>query len=236
MSTYVIILVGVILLGIPTVIVVNKYPKTRTVFQVLFLALIVLFSYLLIVNIRKPILFDKELNKRIDATVERLKEVRTLQIVFKDKYGKYTGDLDSLINFVKHDSIEITKLVAVKKWYQDEMTRSEAIKKGILKLEKSYVHANDSLWNTQTYPVGDLKYVPFTQKKVELTMGAGEVEASKIKVQVFECYAKYEDLLNGMDKQLVANFIDEKTTNNRFDGLKVGSLEEATNNAGNWEQ
>jgi hypothetical protein len=235
MFTYVIILVAIVILGIPTVLVVNKYPKTRSIFIIIFFGMIVLFSYLLVVNIRKPIQFDKEKDKRMTATVEKLKDIRSIQVVFKGKYGKYTGDLDSLINFVKYDSLEIVKRIQLKEWNQDEVTIKEAIKKGILKEEKSYIPAKDSLWNEMDYPVEEMKYIPFTEKK-EFTMDAGQVEASKIMVQVFECYALYEDLFVEMDEQHVINFIDQIKNNKRFEGIKVGSLEEANNNAGNWEQ
>lgn len=236
MLTYVIILIVVILLGVPTVIFVNKYPRTRLIFQALFLALIIVFGYLLYRNIKKPIDFDKELKKREDTTVERLKDIRSIQIIYKDKYGNYTGDFDTLINFVKYDSLPIKKIIEVKKWDKDELSQAEALKRGILKQEETYVPTYDSLWHNKGYPIDDIKYAPYTNH-VEFTMGAGEVEtASKVKVKVFECYVKYEDLLQGMDEQLVVNYIDEKTTNERFGGLKVGSLEEATNNAGNWEQ
>lgn len=235
MFTYVIILVAVVILGIPTVLVVNKYPKTRSIFIIIFFGLIVLFSYLLVINIRKPIQFDKEKELRMTATVGKLKDIRSVQVVFKDKYGKYTGDLDSLINFVKYDSLEIVKKVVLKDWNQDEVSEAEAIKRGILKQEKSYIPAKDSLWNGKGYAIDQIKYIPYTEKQ-EFTMAAGEVEASKIMVQVFECYALYEDLFAGMDEQHVVNFIDQVKNNKRFEGIRVGSLEEANNNAGNWEQ
>lgn len=236
MFTYVIILIVVILLGVPTILFVNKYPKTRIIFQILFLSLIIIFGYLLYRNIKKPIDFERELDKREDATVEKLKEIRSVQVIFKDKYGYYTGDLDSLINFIKYDSLPIKKIIEVSYWDKDELTRSEALKRGILRKEETFVPTYDSLWKDKKYTVEELKYVPYTDQ-LEFTMGAGEVEtASKVKVKVFECYVKYEDLFIGMDKQLVVNYIDKKTTNERFGGLKVGSLEEATNNAGNWEQ
>jgi hypothetical protein len=38
-----------------------------------------------------------------------------------------------------------------------------------------------------------------------------------------------------LDKQEVANLKDVATKSNKFAGLKVGSLEEINNNAGNWE-
>ncbi|MBN1116100.1 MAG: hypothetical protein JXA77_02775 [Bacteroidales bacterium] len=236
MTTYVIILIAVIILGIPTIIVVNKFPKIRLAFQIVYFVLIVVFGYLLFVNINKPIAFDRELDKRYDATVERLKDIRTIQIVYKDKYGKYTGGLDTIINFVKHDSLEISKTIQVKEWNQDEVTKEEAFKTGILVKSSSYVPVFDSLWGKSGYSIEQIKYVPYIDN-VEFTMGAGEVEtASKVKVNVFECYVLYSDLLNGMDEQLIVNYIDEKTKYGGFAGIRVGSLTEANNNAGNWEQ
>ena len=237
MITYVLILIAVILLGIPTIIVVNKYPKSRIIFQVLFLSLIIVFGFLLYRNIQKPIKFDKEIDKREEAIVNRLKDIRSMQIIYKDKYGKFTGSFDTLITFIQSDSLAIDKLIEVKKWDKDEFTQADALKQGILKKEKSFVPAYDSLWlDKRSYPVEEIRYAPYTNN-VEFNIGAGEVEtASKVKVNVFECYVKYDDMLVGMDEQLSVNYIDERTTNDRFDGLKVGSLTEATNNAGNWEQ
>ncbi len=237
MTTYVIILIAVILLGIPTIIVVNKYPKSRIIFQVLFLSLIVVFGYLLYRNIQKPIKFDKEVEKREKAVVQRLKDIRDIQIIYKDKYGKFTGSFDTLVSFVKSDSLAIDKIVYNGVWNQDEMTKAQAIKKGVIKIEQLFVPAYDSLWkDKRTYPIGEIRYAPYTNN-VEFAIGAGEVETgSKVKVNVFECYVKYDDMLVGLDEQLTVNYIDSKTTNDRFDGIKVGSLTEATNNAGNWEQ
>jgi hypothetical protein len=238
MNTYFLILIAVIVLGIPSIIVAYKFPKIRIALQIIFGALIIIFGYLLFQNINKPISFDKELAVREKATVQKLKDIRMVQVSYKDKYGKYTGSFDTLIAFVTKDSIEISKIEEVVKgtWNQDEMTKEEALKQGILKKVPAYVPVSDSLWKNSTYPIERIRYVPFTGD-IEFTMGRGELETtSKVKVQIFECYAKFEDLLNGLDKQLVVNYIDEKTKYGGFDGLKVGSLEEATNNAGNWEK
>jgi len=42
-------------------------------------------------------------------------------------------------------------------------------------------------------------------------------------------------LLHGLNKQLIINYSAEREKITGFKGLQVGSLEEATNNAGNWE-
>ena len=236
MITYVILLIAVVVLGVPSVIIVNKYPKTRTIFGVFFLIVIVLFSFLLVKNINKPISFDKEVEKRQDVTIEKLKDIRTIQVSYKDKYGKYTGGFDSLITFVKSDSFEIKKEVIVGKWNQDEMSKEQALKAGIIQVSSSFIPVKDSLWKDKDYTIETIKFVPFVDK-LEFSMAAGELEtASKVKVKVFECYAKYEDLYGDLDEQLLINYIDLKTKYGAFEGIKVGSLTEATNNAGNWEQ
>lgn len=236
MITYVIILVAVLLIGIPTIFLVNKMPKLRLPVQALLAIIIAALGYLLVININKPIKFDKENDLRTRATIEKLKDIRTIQSVFKDKYGNYTGSFDTIINFVKADSLEIAAEVVVGEWNQDELTKAEAIKKGIVKVTTTYVPVSDSLWKEKKYEIENIRYIPYTDK-VEFTLGAGQLEtASKVKVKVFECYTTYKTLLNGMDKQLVANYIDTRTKYGAFEGIKVGSLEEATNNAGNWEQ
>ena len=48
---------------------------------------------------------------------------------------------------------------------------------------------------------------------------------------MFEAKAENFVILNGMNEQLIINMNEGKT----FPGLRVGSLIEATNNAGNWE-
>ena len=56
-----------------------------------------------------------------------------------------------------------------------------------------------------------------------------------LKVRVFEAKVPYDILLAGMDRQLVINYKETRQKITGYPGLRVGSLEEATNNAGNWE-
>jgi hypothetical protein len=67
-------------------------------------------------------------------------------------------------------------------------------------------------------------------------MGAGEVQTGpKVRVKVFEAKTPYSVLLDGLDPQLIAGYAEERERITGYPGLKVGSLDEATNNAGNWE-
>ena len=45
----------------------------------------------------------------------------------------------------------------------------------------------------------------------------------------------YWSILKGMDHQQIVNLVAEKEDTGRYAGLMVGSVENANNNAGNWE-
>ena len=45
----------------------------------------------------------------------------------------------------------------------------------------------------------------------------------------------YWNLLKGMDRQQIVNLVAEREDTDRFPGLMVGSIDNANNNAGNWE-
>jgi type II secretory pathway pseudopilin PulG len=183
----------------------------------------------------QPINFKKERIKRENAAIERLKDIRKAQESYKDKYGKYTASFDTLIHFVNTDSFELSGFNIVGDWDPDEMTKQEAIKKGLIEKTIIKKSVRDSLF-TPDFDIDQLRYIPYTDNK-EFTMGAGEVETgSQVKVKVFEAYALYDDLFHGMDRQEVINYKDQRYKITQFEGVKVGSLTEANNNAGNWEK
>ncbi len=239
MIPYVIILIAVVIIGAITIFLVNKAPKVRVPLQIVFAIAIVVLSWLLFKNINKPINFERETKTRFDAAKTKLIDIRTIEESYKDKFGKYTGSFDTLISFVTADSfaIEDIREVSPGAWNQDDMSRADALKKGILVKRTSYVHIADSLWKDKTYPIENIRYIPYTNNTDEFELAAGEIEtASKVKVKVFECYALYDVLYKGLDEQLIVNYIDTKTKYGGFEGIKVGSLTETNNNAGNWEK
>lgn len=206
----------------------------KTAIQIVLLIAIIALGYFVYDSIMEPIRFNKDVKVREDATVEKLKNIRTVQVAYKDVYGKYTGSFDTLINFIKYDSFPIPAKYILPEFNPDEMTEKEGIAKGLIKLTVTKISVKDSLF-APDYPIDRLRYIPFTNGK-EFKLGAGEVPtASKVTVKVFEAYALYDTLLAGLDEQLVTNYIYDREKITKFPGLKVGSLTEATNNSGNWE-
>ncbi|NJK86851.1 MAG: hypothetical protein HC906_13635 [Bacteroidales bacterium] len=207
----------------------------KTAIQIVLLIAIVALGYFLYDSIMEPIHFNKEVKIRETATVDRLKDIRTIQVAYKDIYGKYTGSFDTLINFVKNDSFPIVREDFLPGWDPDKYTKEEGIKMGLVVRSIAKKSVKDSLFKSPDYQIDRLKYIPYTNGK-EFSLGAGEVmTASQVKVKVFEASAPYSVLLAGLDNQLVINYVYDREKITKFPGLKVGSLEEATNNAGNWE-
>ena len=202
---------------------------------VLALAIIIL-GYLLIESIMQPIRFNRERTIRENATIERLKDIRTAQIAFKDKYGRYTGDFDSLINFVKADSFPVVRAIGSisDSLLEAGMTEREAARLGLIIRDTLNVSVLDSIFYPG-YPIDSIRYVPYADTN-QFFMGATEIEtASKVKVKVFEAHVINDILLHDLDRQLIINYSAERVKITNFPGLRVGSLEEPTNNAGNWE-
>jgi len=208
----------------------------RTVIKVTLLVVIIILAYFLYKSIMEPIRFNRERDIRENAAIERLKDIRKVEIAFKAKYGSYTGSFDTLIHFVKYDSFPVIRAIGSipDSLYDLGMTEKEAIRKGIIIRDTSYVAIRDSLFPAG-FPIDSILYVPYCDT-AQFFLGAGEIEtASKVKVKIFEAHVLNEILLQGLNKQLIINYNAERQKIVGYPGLKVGSLTEATNNAGNWE-
>lgn len=192
---------------------------------------IIALCYFTYQSIAKPIRFNKEKDKRYIATINRLKNIRKAQIVYKDVKGTYASHFDTLINFVKFDSLPVIRSIGhIPDHLLDSLTETMAVEAGIITRDTIIISVLDSIF-PDNYPIDSIKYVPFTDND-EFSIGTNEVEtSSKVKIKVFQASVTNKVLLHGMDKQLVINL----SSGEKFPGLKVGDINVANNNAGNWE-
>lgn len=191
----------------------------------------VVLAYFIYLSIQKPIRFENAKALRYEKTIERLKDIRTAQVIYKEIKGEYCNDFQALIALMRTGSIPVVKAIGN---VPDTLTEKQAVKLGLVIRDTVMVKIMDTIW-TQDYPLDSMQFIPFSHGK-KFTMATGEIETgSKIKVKVFEAFALNNDILMGLDKRLIATLNDTRRTNNQFEGLKVGSLTEVNNNAGNWE-
>ncbi|HDR52105.1 MAG TPA: hypothetical protein ENN90_10895 [Mariniphaga anaerophila] len=209
----------------------------RTIIQiVLFIAAVVL-AYFIYKGIQRPIEFEKEKDARYEATIERLKDIRKAQVAYRDIHGKFTGSWDTLIHFVKYDSVRNIRKVGelTDSMIEAGLTERKAMELGLLIRDTIRESVLDVLFGP-TFDADKLKYIPVADTVAEFTLGANVVTTgSGIKVPVFEAKAHNNIVLRGLDRQYVINLNEQRRLNDRYPGLKVGSLTETVNNAGNWE-
>lgn len=193
---------------------------------VLAIAVIVL-TYYIIAGINKPIDFEDARMERFNLTISKLKDIRTAQIAYKDNKGYYTPSFDSLINYIKTGNIKVVRAVG---FVPDSLTEKEAIKLGIVSRDTFLVPIKDSLFKHITYPIDSINRIPCGKRTLFKMDTSSVLTGSGVEVKVFQCYALYKDILDGLDKQLIINYKSVK----KDSCIKVGSLTEANNNAGNW--
>ena len=199
--------------------------------------IIIVLIYFLYESIMEPIRFKKEREFRESAIKEKLIDIRTAQEAFKSVKGYYTGSFDTLITFLKTDSLPLVFKIGS---LTDEMiasgitTEREAVRKGLISRDTSYIPVRDSVFK-EGYPIDQLRFVPGLEN-IEFQMSAGRVmTASMVMVNVFEAYVLNDVFLSDLDRQLVVNYNDQRTKITGFPGMKVGDVKVPNNNAGNWE-
>ena len=185
-----------------------------------------------------PLSFDQQLEERNAEVIVKLKDIRAAQRAYKSKYQQFTGDFDSLINFILNDSLTMERKLVDE---DDSVAMAQLKKSGKKNIEKYNLAVIDTIFNPRKLTaeqVNDLRFIPHTDGKVQFILQAGKVmTGSNVLVPVVECRAPYKMYLDTIEfRQNVINLIDDKVNNfNEYAGLKFGSMEGSNNEAGNWE-
>lgn len=184
-----------------------------------------------------PLSFDQQLEERNAEVIVKLKDIRAAQRAYKSKYQQFTGDFDSLINFILNDSLTMERKLVDE---DDSVAMAQLKKQGKKNIETYNIAVVDTIFNPRKLTKEDiqnLRYIPHTDNKVEFIMEAAHVNAGNVQVPVVECRAPYKLYLDTVAyRQNVINLIDDRVNNfNAYAGLKFGSMEGSNNEAGNWE-
>ena len=207
----------------------------KVTLKILLAVAVVLLAYMCYRSIMGPIEFKDEKDRRENLIKARLIDIRKAQIEYKNIHKVHAANFDELSKFLKDEKLPflIKEGVLTDEQLEKGMTEKEAVKKGLIRRDTIWVTAVDTLFG-KGYNVDDLRNVPganvqFTMDTATLTSGSGYT------VKVFQCGGQYDDYLGDLDKQLVYNLKDKAEKMNKYPGLRVGSVEEINNNAGNWE-
>lgn len=215
--------------------------------------IIIALVYAVVRSIMQPVEFNKEKDYREEIAVQRLKDIRTLQVAFKSETGRFASTIDSLKDFYKvgemtvlmqvgsqDDSVAVAHTDAVKKTNR-KITNQDLYKmylagdKNLVFSVENKIPVRDTLFNNRNdFNVNDLSIIPFSGGK-QIIMESTVKTVSGVQVPLFEAKIPYRYLLTGMDEQLRINLDADRRDQNKYEGLQVGSITAPNNNAGNWE-
>ena len=191
---------------------------------VLAIAIIAL-GYLLYTSIMKPIHFQEELTKRNAQIANRVKDIRSAQTLYKQFNNAYTSSFDTLFNFLKTGQIPIIRMVPDPADTTFTRTISDTL---------GFVAIQDSLFSKRpNFNIQDMAIIPFSDGR-KFVMNTDKVDKGGVMVPVIEILVPYEYYLSDLPQQEVVNLGASQVTMNRYPGIRMGSLVEATTD-GNWE-
>ena len=219
---------------------------------------IVLLIWLTVQSVMEPVNFNKHRAYRESVAIQRLKDIRDLQVAYKNVNGRYASTMDSLQLFYnegkmkvvmsvgsKDDSLAMAKTDKLKKKYSN--LKGENFNK---KLHELYlagetdlvfsitteIPVRDTIFKQRTdFNIEDIAYIPFSGGD-KVIMESTIKKVSGVNVPLFEASMPFKSLLRGLEpEQLRINLDAEREDQGRYKGLQVGSISAPNNNAGNWE-
>ncbi|MGE5383074.1 MAG: hypothetical protein ACM3PX_06580 [Omnitrophica WOR_2 bacterium] len=186
---------------------------------------IIVLGYFLYASIMKPVRFQDEVNRRSEQIANRLKDIRTAEVLYKQFNKQYTASFDTLINFLKTGEIPVVKMIPDPK--DTTFTRSISDTVG-------YINIADSLYSKRpNFKIEDLAIIPFTDGR-RFEIKTDKIDKGGVIVSVIEVLVPYEYYLYDKDQQDVLNLSERMKSINKYPGIKMGSLTEASTD-GNWE-
>lgn len=202
-------------------------------------------------SIMQPVRFNRQKDYRESVAIQRLKDIRTLQVAYKSEFGKFAGTIDSLLNFYengkmtiqmqvgsKDDSIAVAKTAALRKKGLKDTDLFALYNSGEQDLVfsiKSQQPVKESVFaDRENFIADSLRTIPFSGGQ-PIVLKAVIKPVSGVRVPLFEADMPYKALLKGLDNQLIVNLGAERENQNKYNGLQVGSVDAPNNNAGNWE-
>jgi len=197
--------------------------------KLVLLVIIIGLGYMVIESIMEPVRFNKQKDIREDAVIQKLEDIRAAELAYKAVNGNYMSNWDTLIGFIKNAEFPIIKEVAD----PNDTTNSIVIRDTI-----GFIPVTESLYRHRTaFNPDHLKFVPIPKEyfaNETFSLNSGSIERGGLPVYVFECKTPYTTMLKGLDNQLIINLKKRVEEMNKYAGLKVGSLEEASTE-GNWK-
>lgn len=195
-------------------------------------------AYMCYSSIMTPIEFNETKEAREKEIVARLIDIRKAETEYRNTKGDYTASFDTLLDFMKNEKAKVVLKEGelTDKQLEDGLTEKEAVKQGLIKRDTTYVPMLVAVFGCENYPIDSLQYIPYSNgQKFELNKAEIVTGSAGIQVKVMEAKAPYSSYLSDLNRQELINLTETQTKLEKYAGLKFGDIQQANNNAGNWE-
>ncbi|HIG32257.1 MAG TPA: hypothetical protein EYQ09_02275 [Flavobacteriales bacterium] len=189
----------------------------------------IILAYFVFNSIDSEVEFRKVAKERIAENVQKLKDLRQVQIAYKKVNDTYANNFEALIDFLENGSMVIVKAIGET---PDSLTDAQALELGIISRDTAYVLAKETVFDEAylssrngKYPLNLTTLTNIPHSEELYSVDAGRVEKGKVMVQVFEISTTYAAVFTGLDAENKSYELENL--------LKVGSMDEASIN-GNW--
>tara|TARA_B100001996_G_scaffold134019_1_gene102053 strand:+ start:905 stop:1552 length:648 start_codon:yes stop_codon:yes gene_type:complete len=205
----------------------------KTGIQAFLWLLCIFFSYKIYDSINKPINFNEVKYNRYYDVIDRLKEIRTAQIAYKDVNGVYSNNFDSLVNFIDNGIFTLLEKRDSSYLEYDRVYRIDMLKEIVVIDTLGFVSVKDSLFKDNT-SYKEMKKIPVKGIDTVFEIDARIIMINDYKAPVFEVKVSKNIVLFDQDEDLLK--LENETIS--IDGVNgseivLGSLNEVSTN-GNW--
>ncbi len=232
----------------------------KTILCIVLALCAILLVYKIYDGIMEPVRFNKEVEARKKVAVQRLKDIRDLQVAFKGVNEKFTASFDTLKQFYnngqmvvlmqvgsKDDSLAVAHTNEVKKSHRgitDEglyKLYQEGDKNLVFSIQNKIAVKDTLFLGRPDFDINKIDEIPFATEGetvaavTKIGMDAIVKKVSGVNVPLFEAKMPWKSVLNGLNRQYIVNMVAECEDQGRYEGLMVGSVTAPNNNVGNWE-
>ncbi|GJM32969.1 MAG: hypothetical protein DHS20C18_19700 [Saprospiraceae bacterium] len=193
----------------------------RLIINLVLLVIVAVLVWMLYSSIREPIAFNAEKQKREDAVVAKLTQIRTTQELFRSIKGGFSPTFDSLSYVLKNDRFAIIKVNGD----PDDPNFT-----GVITYDTSYSPAIDSI-KALGINLDSLPYVPYGNGAV-FNIQADTITYQSTNVNVVEVGIPRKVFMGSYGDIRFARY-DQNYDPNK--PIKFGNMN-APNLAGNWER
>lgn len=193
----------------------------KLIISIVLVAMIGFLTYMLIININDPIKFMAEKDRREQAVIARLKQVRTAQEFYRDITGEFASDFDTLKQVLETGRFRIISVLGD----PDDPN----FDRNNLQYDTTYFAAIDSV-HALRINLDSLRYVPFGNGAT-FEIAADTITYQSTLVNVVEVGVQRKLFMGKYADPLYSKYDNRYDPNSK---IKFGDLN-TPNTSGNWE-